>query len=292
MARYATRYYPELEPGDMRWVLVEASRPDPARGRRGPGPLHGRASCASAASTCRLNTRLESCVDGHVVLSDGEEFDAETLVWTAGVKANPMLADTDLPLDDKGRLSCTADLQGRGRRRAPGRAGDGAAVPDLTEAAGALCSPQRPARGPAGQGARRQHRRGRCAARAPRDYRHKHVGSVASLGLHKGVAQVYGIKLRGLPGLVHAPDLPREPGADAQPQGPGHRRLDAGAVLQARDRLARLAAAAARGVQRGDPVTGGRVQLAVTVIGHDRPGIIADTTRRWPSSAATSRTRP
>ena len=31
------------------------------------------------------------------------------------------------------------------------------------------------------------------------DYRHKHVGSVASLGLHKGVAQVYGVKLRGFP---------------------------------------------------------------------------------------------
>ena len=27
------------------------------------------------------------------------------------------------------------------------------------------------------------------------DYRHKYVGSVASLGLYKGVAQVYGIKL-------------------------------------------------------------------------------------------------
>ena len=36
-------------------------------------------------------------------------------------------------------------------------------------------------------------------AREPKDYRHKHVGSVASLGLHKGVAQVYGIKLKGLP---------------------------------------------------------------------------------------------
>jgi NADH dehydrogenase len=35
--------------------------------------------------------------------------------------------------------------------------------------------------------------------RDPVDYRHKHVGSVASLGLHKGVAQVYGIKLRGFP---------------------------------------------------------------------------------------------
>jgi NADH dehydrogenase len=35
--------------------------------------------------------------------------------------------------------------------------------------------------------------------RQPKEYRHKHVGSVASLGLHKGVAQVYGIKLTGLP---------------------------------------------------------------------------------------------
>ena len=33
----------------------------------------------------------------------------------------------------------------------------------------------------------------------PGEYRHKYVGSVASLGLHKGVAQVYGIKLKGFP---------------------------------------------------------------------------------------------
>jgi len=32
-----------------------------------------------------------------------------------------------------------------------------------------------------------------------KDYRHKYAGSVASLGLYKGVAQVYGIKLRGFP---------------------------------------------------------------------------------------------
>src|SRR6185369_9099406 len=32
-----------------------------------------------------------------------------------------------------------------------------------------------------------------------REYRHKHVGSVASLGLHKGVAHVYGVKAKGLP---------------------------------------------------------------------------------------------
>ena len=44
MARYATRYYPDLSKGDVRFVLVEASRPDPARGRRGPRAVHRRAS--------------------------------------------------------------------------------------------------------------------------------------------------------------------------------------------------------------------------------------------------------
>ena len=33
----------------------------------------------------------------------------------------------------------------------------------------------------------------------PKPYVHKYVGSVASLGLHKGVAQVYGIKVKGWP---------------------------------------------------------------------------------------------
>ena len=77
-------------------------------------------------------------------------------------------------------------------------AGDATAVPDLTGAPGALCSPS-------AQHAVRQARRlgDNLAAvlhgRTPADYRHKHVGSVASLGLHKGVAQVYGIKLKGWP---------------------------------------------------------------------------------------------
>lgn len=35
--------------------------------------------------------------------------------------------------------------------------------------------------------------------RQPEPYRHADVGSVASLGLHKGVAEVYGVKLRGRP---------------------------------------------------------------------------------------------
>jgi NADH dehydrogenase len=196
MANYATRYYPELSKGDLRFVLVEAT------GRILPevGEDLGRYTVEELRKRridVRLNTRLESCVGGHIVLSDGEEFDAETLVWTAGVKANPMNTRTDLPVDDKGRLSCKADLRVDGIEGAWG-AGDGCAVPDLTGPPGALCSPSaqhavRQAKVLGDNIARVLH------GRTPSAYIHKHVGSVASLGLHKGVAQVYGIKLRGFP---------------------------------------------------------------------------------------------
>jgi NADH dehydrogenase len=137
-------------------------------------------------------------VGGHVVLSDGDEYDCDTIVWTAGVKANPLLTHTDLPLDSKGRLECTAELQVRGVADA-WAAGDCAAVPDLSSKdPDATC-------GPSAQHAVRQARQlGDNIAQVlrggrPSAYRHKYVGSVASLGLYKGVAEVYGVKLTGFP---------------------------------------------------------------------------------------------
>jgi NADH dehydrogenase len=195
MARYATRYYDNVTPDDMRWVLVEAT-----------GRILPEVSVQMAEYTVkqllkrdmdvRLDTRVESLTGGHVVLSDGEEFDAETIVWTAGVKPNPMLTRTDLPLDEKGRLRCTADLRVDGVADAWG-AGDCAAVPDLTSP-GAFT-------GPSAQHAVRQTKTlsanivAALRRRKLVDYRHKYVGSVASLGLYRGVAEVYGIKLRGWP---------------------------------------------------------------------------------------------
>ncbi len=207
MARDALRYYPELSPQDMRWVLVEATtrilpEVDPDMGAYTVKQLLKR------GLDIRLGTRLESCVDGVVRLSDGDSFTADTIVWTAGVKPHPMLDHTDLPRDDRGRITClptlqVVDAQGQVVDGA-WSAGDCAAVPDLTaDKPGVLCSPS-------AQHAVRQAKRIAdnialvLRGRPPVEYRHKHAGSVASLGLHKGVAQVYGVKLTGLPAwLMH-----------------------------------------------------------------------------------------
>jgi NADH:ubiquinone reductase (H+-translocating) len=198
MARYATRYYDEVSAADMRWLMVEAS-----------GRVLPEVSLPMADYTVRqllkrnidvrLNTRVVSMTGGHVVLDDGDAFDAETVVWTAGVKANPLLGRTDLPLDEKGRLVCTAELQARDTPGVWG-AGDSAAVPDLTR----LDHDPHALTGPSAQHAVRQAKRladnivAALRRRRLKPYRHAYVGSVASLGLHKGVAEVYGIKLRGL----------------------------------------------------------------------------------------------
>jgi len=78
MANYATRYYPELSKGDLRFVLVEAS----PRILPEVGEDLGKYTVEELRKRrieVRLNTRLESCVGGHIVLSaetvaDGVRF--------------------------------------------------------------------------------------------------------------------------------------------------------------------------------------------------------------------------
>jgi NADH dehydrogenase len=196
MARYATRYYENIAPEDLRWVLVEAA------GRIMPevGPRMGRYTVErlmEAGIEVFLDTRVKSMEGGHVVLDDGTEFDTDTIVWTAGVKPNPMLDHTDLPRDARGRVECSAELQVVGMPDVFS-AGDCASVPDLSK------DDPEARTSPSAQHAVRQakvladnvvaHVRGRPL----KQYKHSYAGSVASLGLYKGVAEIYGVKLRGV----------------------------------------------------------------------------------------------
>lgn len=196
MARYASRYYPTINREDIRWILVEAS----TRIMPEVGLKMGRYTVErllDADIEVNLDTRVRTMEDGHVELDDGQSFDTDTIIWTAGVKPSPMLDDTDLPRDERGRVVCGADLQVAGM---PGVfcAGDCASVPDLSkkDEPDAKTSPS-------AQHAVRQAKvlAGNVVAhlrkRPLTDYEHSYAGSVASLGLYKGVAEIYGVKLRG-----------------------------------------------------------------------------------------------
>ncbi|WP_155341924.1 NAD(P)/FAD-dependent oxidoreductase [Acrocarpospora corrugata] len=191
----AIRYYPSIKRADMRWVLIEASdrilpEVGPEMGEWTAQELRGR------GIELKMKTMLQSCEGGLVKTSDGDEFESATIVWTAGVKPSRIVNSGDLPLDERGRIMTTTRLTVSGVKDAFA-AGDVAGVPDVTKA-GEYCAPN-------AQHAVRQAKvladniTAHLYGRPLRVYRHRYAGSVAGLGLYQGVANVYGVKLRGFP---------------------------------------------------------------------------------------------
>ncbi|GAA0035631.1 MULTISPECIES: NAD(P)/FAD-dependent oxidoreductase [Brevibacterium] len=201
VVRSAIAQYETLTEADVRFVLVEAL------GR--VMPEVGEAQARWVVEHLRergidvyLETFLQDCTDKRVKLSNGEEFDADTIVWSAGVKANPVLIDSDLPIDERGRVTVRADLRVEGEDgvvEGAWGAGDNAAVPDLSGGGvGGFCVPN-------AQHAVRQApvlaANVLAALRGETEFKqyfHKTIGSVAGLGLYKGVSQMGDFEARGL----------------------------------------------------------------------------------------------
>jgi len=190
LARDALRYYPELPRHRQRWILVDAAPKVLPEIPTHLGEYAAR-QLTKRGVEIRVSTTLESAGPGTVVLSGGERIASHTLVWTAGVRANPLLAELGLPLDKRGRVRVDSTLRVEGSERL-WALGDCAAVPNE---ATPLPDP------PTSQHALRQARR--LAANlqgTPKPYRYRTLGEVATLGRHKGIAIVLGLRLRGFLG--------------------------------------------------------------------------------------------
>ncbi|HEY1332461.1 MAG TPA: NAD(P)/FAD-dependent oxidoreductase [Actinomycetota bacterium] len=199
LARDATRYYRSVSREQMRWVLVEAAprilpEIDRSLGAYATELLRRR------GIQVHLETRLESAQDGVVRLSNGESFEADTIVWTAGVRAHPLLAQLGIPLDASGRVETDAFLRATSAQDV-WAAGDCAAIPDA--ASGGTYPPT-------AQHALREARQlsrnvvATIRGGSPEPFRYRSLGSIASLGRYKGVARVLGVRLRGFPAwFVH-----------------------------------------------------------------------------------------
>jgi NADH dehydrogenase len=191
LVRDALRYYPDLRHEPQRWVLVDAARkilPEiPTRLGDYAAEL-----LARRGVEIKVETRLAAVEPHAAVLSTGERILTSTVVWTAGIRPNPVVERFGLPVDERGRVRVTPELRVEGHEHV-WALGDAAAVPNL--ATPGRFDP------PTCQHALRQARRLAKNLRGdPRPYRYRMLGEVATLGRYRGIANVLGLRIRGFPG--------------------------------------------------------------------------------------------
>jgi NADH dehydrogenase len=191
LVRDALRYYPALRAAPQHWVLVDAAQkilPEIPT-RLGDYAAH---QLAKRGVDIRVGTTLESVEPHAATLSDGSRILTSTVVWTAGVRANPFNERLGMPLDDRGRVRVDAMLRVEGVPHV-WALGDGARVPN--EATPGSYDP------PTCQHALRQARRlARNLTGEPKPYRYRMLGQVATLGRYKGIADVVDLRFRGFAG--------------------------------------------------------------------------------------------
>ena len=200
------KLYPSIKFEDTHFHLIEAM------GRIMPEvslktSLWVLKNLAQRGAIVHLDTQLSSAVGGTIELSTGESFESATIIWTAGVMAHPVLRNTDLPTEERGRLRVRPDLRvinDDGVVADAWGAGDVSAVPDLSGGGvGGFCVPN----------AQHAVRQGKLLARnivaelrgeTSKEYCHKNLGAVAGLGLGIGVFQKGKIGITGFPAwLMH-----------------------------------------------------------------------------------------
>jgi NADH dehydrogenase len=195
LALDALRFYPNLRPGMLRFVVIEAG----ASVLRDLGEEFARRvqrRLVAKGIEIRTGTTLREVQADAVVLAGGERIATETVVWTAGVVAHPLTASLSARRDERGRLVTTPQLMVEGTERV-WALGDSAAVPDAK--AGGRPAPQ------TAQHALRQARTlarniaaaldGRPLAR----FAHGNLGMLAGLGKRDGAGRLLGVPVSGFP---------------------------------------------------------------------------------------------
>jgi NADH dehydrogenase FAD-containing subunit len=193
MVHDVRRYYPRLDPAELRFVLVHGQdrilpELDPGLAAYALGRLRGK------GIEFLLSAAVAQAIAGHVVLADGQVIPTRTLVWTAGNRPNPLLAALPFAVARTGAVACEPTLR-VSRHLNVWAVGDCAAIPD----------PDEPSRfyPPTAQHALRE---GKAVAdnivaalrgRPPRPFRHRSIGVLVALGHQQGAAQIRGRRFAG-----------------------------------------------------------------------------------------------
>jgi NADH dehydrogenase len=186
----AAHYYPRLKDVPRRWVLVDAA---PKILPEIPSRLgeYAARELTERGFEIHVGTTLESVGRDEITLAGGTVIPTRTLVWTAGVRPNPLLGELGLPLSERGQVKVDEFLRVQGHEHV-WSLGDCALVPNTKS--------ERPDP-PTCQHALRQSRRLAGNLQGDlRPYGYRMLGQVATLGRYKGIADVLGVRLRGFTG--------------------------------------------------------------------------------------------
>ena len=186
-------YYPHIPPEELRIIVVHS------RDRILPELSESLAAyaldrLAARGVTFKLNARVADARRGVVVLHPAEEIRTETLIWTAGVTPNPLLAALPLERDRRGAVVVDRTLAVPGR---PGvwALGDCAAVVDGRT--GQPCPPTAQfALREAATLARNIHASVR--GRPLKPFHFDALGTLCVVGHHTACAEIKGLRFSGL----------------------------------------------------------------------------------------------
>jgi NADH dehydrogenase len=176
--------YPNISSEDLHIVLVHARERILPELSESLG-RYAQESMAMRGVTFRLNCRLNDCLPGRVILSDGE-IRARTLVWTAGTAPNPLFRTLPIETDRKGAVVVESTMAVAGH---PGvwAVGDCAALKDGKT--GNPCPPT-------AQFALREARvlawnlRAVLQGRAPKPFHFDSLGALCVVGHHTACAEL------------------------------------------------------------------------------------------------------
>jgi NADH dehydrogenase len=189
MFRYVTRVYRGIQASEIRLLVLEAA-PDILRGIGPKLAEHARKRLDVSGIEVRTSTRVTRVLESAVEINSNETIAAETVIWTAGVRAAELIESLPGPHDRIGRAVVNAHLQLEGHPE----------IFVVGDSAAADTAPETPRVAPAAI------QQGRIAARNVRhlwrggsleSFDYKSQGMLVSLGMNYAVVNIAGIQVSG-----------------------------------------------------------------------------------------------
>jgi NADH dehydrogenase len=184
--RSALRFYPTLSPSELRVVLVEGGKKLLPELQAGMGEYSAK-SLERRGVEVRVETMVAGADERGLQLKDGTTIETRTIVWSAGVRPSPILAEAGIASGRAGAIAVRGDFS---VEDLPGvwAVGDCATIP-MPDGSRAPATAQHAQReGPL----LAKNIAATLRARPTEAFAYKTMGMMASLGAQRGVAGLFG----------------------------------------------------------------------------------------------------